>query len=313
MGGLRSILERNAVKFTTSVAQNFGGTVNAGSSAETTFNIPVDTVQIGVHIAWGDMFSPNDLALKVFDANGVLRGESNFLNAPGLTGKREDATTGAVSPGIWRTSVNQTGGIGTAQSFFGTVETTRVEYANLIDWATLPTAMQSVVKSSLRSFLMLPDGNRFRPNAMVSRFDLAAALVRGGRVPQYLAQSPVFTDANDLTTRTAIESVQKSPNGKIFYDAANGSAFRPDNTATRLVAAVALVRAANLQSAAQTAVLSPSVSDYSQIPSEYRGHVAVALQKGFLSLDGNQFAPNRALSRLELAQAMVGITNLAIQ
>ncbi|MCY7374914.1 MAG: S-layer homology domain-containing protein, partial [Pyrinomonadaceae bacterium] len=241
------------------------------------------------------------------------RGESNFLNAPGLTGKRENAAIGGMSSGIWRAAVNHTGGIGTAQSFFGTIETTRVEYANLSDVQTLSPEMQSVVKDSLRSFVMLPDGNRFRPNFTVSRFDLAAALVRGGRVPQYLAQSALFADVNDLTTRVAIESVQKSPNGKLCYDASNGGAFYPDNVATRIIAAVALVKAANLQTAAQTAILSPNISDYSQIPSAWRGYVAVALQKNFLSLNQNTFAPNRPLTRLELAQAMVKLSNLAIQ
>ena len=77
MGGFRSVLERKAVKFSTSVTQNFSGTVNAGSTVETSINMPNDTVQIGVHIAWGNLLSPNDLALKVFDSGGVMRGESN--------------------------------------------------------------------------------------------------------------------------------------------------------------------------------------------------------------------------------------------
>ncbi len=311
MGGFRATLERKAVKFSTATAQNFSGTANAGTSVENIFNIPTDTVQINTHIAWGNILSPNDLALKVFDGNGALRGESNYLNAPGLTGKREDATiSGATASGIWRTSVNHTGGIGTTQIFFGTIETTRVEYADLSDVQTLPSAMQTIVKDSLRSFVMLPDGNRFHPNFAVSRFDLASALLRGGRVPQYLTQSPLFNDATDLTTRTAIESVQKSPNGKLFYDAANGGAFRPDNAAARIVAAVALVKSANIP----TAILQPTVADYAQIPAEYRGYVAAALQKGLLSLDeNNRFAPNRPLTRLELAQAMVKLSNLAIQ
>ena len=311
MGGFRSTLERKAIKFTTATAQNFGGTVVAGTTAENIFNIPTDTVQINAHLAWGNIFSPNDLALKVFDGNNALRGESNYLNAPGLTGKREDATIGgAITSGTWRTSISHTGNIGTAQNFFGTIETTRVEYADLSDVQTLAPAMQTIVKDSLRSFVMLPDGNRFRPNFAVSRFDLAATLVRGGRVPQYLAQSSLYTDATDLTTRTAIESVQKSPNGKLFYDAANGGAFRPDNAATRIVAAVALVKAANLP----TVILQPNVGDYAQIPAEQRGYVAAALQKGLLSLDeNNKFAPNRPLTRLELAQAMVKLSNLAIQ
>ncbi len=191
---------------------------------------------------------------------------------------------------------------------------TRVQYADLTDIQTLSEPMRTIIQDSLRSFVMLPDGKRFRPFAAVSRLDLAAAMLRGGRVPQYLAQSPMFNDASDLTTRMPLESVQKSPNGKLFYDAATGGAFRPDNIATRTVAAVALVKAANLQTAAQTAVLSSTVADCLQIPAEWRGYVAVALQKGIMSLDqNNKFTPNRALTRFELAQAMVKVSNLAVQ
>jgi serine protease AprX len=314
MGLFRSVLDRKAIKFTTSTTQNFSGTVTPGSLVETNINVPVNTIQSAVNISWGDIFSPNDLALKLYGADGFLRGESNNLNAPGLSGKREKITLNSPTSGTWRAVVNHTAGIGTTQNFFGAVETTSVEYANLSDISTLSPEWQAIVKNSLLSYLMLPDGNRFRPTATVSRADLAAALVRGGRVPQYMAATALFSDVNDLTTRGVVESVQKSPNGKLFYDATNGGAFRPDNAATRIIAAVALVKAANLQSSAQTAILSPTVTDFLQIPLEYRGYVAVALQKGFLTLDsGNKFAPNRPLTRLELAQAMVRASNLAIQ
>ncbi|HLM60764.1 MAG TPA: S-layer homology domain-containing protein, partial [Pyrinomonadaceae bacterium] len=122
-----------------------------------------------------------------------------------------------------------------------------------------------------------------------------------------------YTDVTDFTTRNVVESVQKSPGGKLFFDAADNGAFRPDESATKLIAAVALVKAANLQSLAQTTVLPMNIADYSQIPAQWRGYVAVALQKGFLSLDGNSFAPNRSLKRVELAQAMVKLTRSAIE
>jgi len=86
-----------------------------------------------------------------------------------------------------------------------------------------------------------------------------------------------------------------------------------DAFANKIVTAVALVKAANLQSFAQTTVLPISIADHSQIPTEWRGYVAVALQKGFLSLDGNNFAPNRALKRVELAQAMLKLSRLTIE
>jgi hypothetical protein len=56
-----------------------------------------------------------------------------------------------------------------------------------------------------------------------------------------------------------------------------------------------------------------TVTDAAQIPTEWRGYVAVALQKGLLSLDGNSFAPNRALTRIELAQALIESSKISIE
>jgi S-layer homology domain. len=55
--------------------------------------------------------------------------------------------------------------------------------------------------------------------------------------------------------------------------------------------------------------LSPAVADAYKIPTELRGYVAIALQSGFISLDGNLFNPARGISRLELAKGMNAIVN----
>jgi S-layer homology domain len=253
----------------------------------------------------------NDLALSVRDASGNLRGESNYLNLPVITGRREKVTLNAPPAGMWQAAVQHTAGIGTNQTFVGAVETTRVEFAPLVDVQNLSAEMQTAIKDSLRSFVMLPEKKHFRPFWEVSRSELAATLLRGGRVPQYVGVSPFFTDVTDLTTRNAVESAYKFPGGQLFFDVANGGAFRPNNGATKLVAAVALVKAANLQSLVTSTPL--SVLDAAQIPTELRGYVAVALQKGLLSADGGNFNSNRSLTRAELAQAIVRVNKLAIQ
>ena len=89
--------------------------------------------------------------------------------------------------------------------------------------------------------------------------------------------------------RTSVESVQKFPGGKLFPDVSNTN-FRPDEAATRLVTAIALVKAANLQSQTYTAILPISMIDANLIPIEWRGYVAIALQKGFLSVNNNKFS-----------------------
>ena len=153
---------------------------------------------------------------------------------------------------------------------------------------------------------MLPEGNKFLGNAVVSRAELAATLLRAGLVPQYLASKPMFSDVRNLTTRSAVESVQSNPNGKLFFDVATGN-FYPYKAVSRLVAAVAFVKAANLDSVAATSSLPLSVSDALTIPAAYRGYVAVALQNGWLNLEGNKFNPNQAMTRMELAQAIIAV------
>jgi serine protease AprX len=311
-GLFRAVYDKDVVNFTTSVAQSFEQTAIPGNSSAFTFTVPENTAQMSVNITWG--LSANDLSLRVFDASGALRGESNNLNLPVLTGRREKVVLNNPTGQTYRAVVQHTGGIGTAQNFFGLVETSTVNYAQLNDVRNLTTDAKSVIYESLRSFVMTPEGKKhFRPAAATTRAELAATLVRGGAVPQFIAMNPVYTDVRDTATRGLVESVQLNPSGRLIYDAANGGAFRPDNSATRLVAAVAFVKAAGLDNQAANAVLPLSVADASQIPAEWRGYVAVALQRGFLTLDGNNFSPNRAVTRFELAQAMNRIVRLSIQ
>ncbi|MBA3631499.1 MAG: S-layer homology domain-containing protein, partial [Acidobacteria bacterium] len=68
-----------------------------------------------------------------------------------------------------------------------------------------------------------------------------------------------------------------------------------------------------LESLTAVSNLPLSVADASSIPAEWRGYVAVALQKGLITIDGNKFNPNRALTRIELALAMVNLTHLTAQ
>ena len=151
---------------------------------------------------------------------------------------------------------------------------------------------------------MLPEGRKFRPNDAVSRLELAEALVRAGLVPQYMAAAPMFTDVRDDYSRNLVESTQAFPSGSLFYDATAGRNFYPYNGATKLAAAIAFVRAAGLSSQAATASLPLTVSDALSIPTAWRGYVAVALQRGLISLDGNAFNPSRSLTRIELATSL---------
>lgn len=307
MGAFRSTTRRNGVKFITSTPQSFSESVLPGLTRSMNVTIPQNTVQASVNISWG--LSTNDFGLKLFNSGGNLIGESNYLNLPGLTGRREKVVLREPSSQTLTAAVRHTGNIGTTQNIFGSVEVTRVEYPNLSDLSGLSPQLLDQTRQSLLASLVLPLGTKFRPGSSVSRADLAEAIVRAGLVPQYVAANPLFIDVKDRTTRNTVESVQSNPNGRLFVDAAAGGRFYPNESATQLVAAIALVKAANLDSLAATSSLPASV-DADSIPAAWRGHVAVALQKGLISLDGNSFNPNRAVSRLELAQAMNAIIRL---
>jgi hypothetical protein len=115
----------------------------------------------------------------------------------------------------------------------------------------------------------------------------------------------MYDDVKEVEWRNVIESSQANPGGKLFFDADVSGMFRPDEFASRLVTAVALVRAAGLESQAMSTSLPTNVSDRNSVPAQWRGHVALALQKGWMNLNGGAFEPNRALTRAELIQAAV--------
>jgi serine protease AprX len=309
-GLFRSVLDTKTVGFTTSTIKNLSGSVSPNSALDATVSIPANTVQTSVNINWGDLTSPNDLGLRVYSTDGALRGESNYLNLPGLTGKREKVTIRNPIDESWRVSVRNSLGIGTTQNFVGTISATQIHFHDFKDLQGLPTLDQQAVYESVGSYLMLSDSKKFHPYWMVSRSEFAESLVRGGRVPQFVAARQMFTDVFDLTTRAAVESVQSNPSGKLFFDVSSGDAFRPYDATTQLVAAVAFVKAAKLENSAATAVLPSTVKDSLSIPIQWRGYVAVALQKGFLSLDENgKFNPNHSLTRVELSKSLVALTH----
>jgi serine protease AprX len=319
MGIFRASLDRRQARFVNDPLRMFSGTVPLGllgllGSYTANINIPQNSLLASVQVAWGPELSINDLSMQLTAPNGATRPVVNTLNLPILTGRRERDLIKNPAPGTWRVKLTHTL-IGTPEDFIGTLETTRAEYPPLSDISGLTAAQKADAYQNLRWFAMATSsGDRFRPQFTISRFDLASALVVCGRVPQYMGGQPRFTDATDKATRIMVESVQMAPGGPLFTDASTGGPFRPDDRATRLTAAIALVRAAGLRSEAESkAGISLSVSDAISIPSNLRGYVWVALNRGLMTSDGGVFRPNDAMKRVELARAMVVMTNLATQ
>ncbi len=302
MGGFRSTLSRNGIRFVTRTSHTFEQTVFPIQTSSANVAIPQNTIQVGVNIYWD--LSANDFGLRLYDQSNSLLGESNYLNLPGFTGRREKVVLRNPVSQTLRASISHSGYVGTSQQVFGAVEVTQVDYPVLLDLSTLSPVQVVQVQRSLLANLMLPEGQKFRPNASVTRLELAEGMVRAGLVPQYMASAAMFTDVRDTYSRNVVESTQAFPSGSLFYDATPGGKFNRYNGATKLAAAIAFVKAAGLSSQAVSASLPLTVSDASSIPAAWRGYVAIALQRGFLSLDGNAFNPSRSLTRLELATSL---------
>jgi serine protease AprX len=311
MGVFRATLDQGQVSFANDEPQHFNGFITPLGSYSVNVNVPADAVLASVQTAWGPLSSTNDLALTLYDAAGAQLGASSLPNRPGLTGKREGICLRAPGAGSVRVDLKQALGttVGTSQPVYGVLDVTRVQYAPLSDLSDLSAAARSDIYQALRTFVMSAYGNRFRPSFGVTRAELAAALVKSGLVPQYLPGQARFTDVRDASTMIFVESAQSAPSGALFWDATPGGQFRPDDFATRLTAAVALVRAAGLQTEANAAASQPlNLNDASEIPTAMRGYVTVALSHGFLTADGGNFRSQSPLTRAELAHAIVSIS-----
>jgi serine protease AprX len=312
-GSWRSILDRDQVSFLNDPLSTFSGTVSPGGSVDTTVQIPADTVFATMQIGWGPLWSVSDLGLYVYDSAGNLRAQSNSINLPGLTGKTERVVLNLPTAGTYRIRVKNGSILGLSQNFAGVVQFNRVSYGNLSDAGLLNTSVRTDVNQILRSFSMWPVGSKFRPEFVVSRADLASALVLGARVPQYLPGAPSYSDVRDLPTMAFVETAQASPGGALFTDVVKGGRFRPTEGVTRLVAAVALVRAAGLKAEAEAKTNTPlSFADALTIPAELRGYVSVAVSKGFIQAD-TLFRPQDSFTRGEVAHAIALIQNSAVQ
>lgn len=310
IGNFRAVMGRGQVRFVKDPTQIFSGTLMPGGNVEARLNVPADAVFASTDIAWGPFFTLNDLALTSYNPAGAKAAESNYLNLPGLTGKRERTLVSMPQAGTWRARVTNTlSAIASPQDFTGLFQTAHVEYAPTADLAGLDAATLDNIRQSIRALALWPDvDGRFRPAGAVTRSELAGAMVAGARIPQYVPNTPSFVDVTDTPTMNFAEAAQQ-----LFPDAPRGGSFYPDAQAARLVAAIVLVRAAGLRAEADSkqGVALP-YTDSLSVPSKYRGYVQVAVQYGLMSA-GTQFSPNAPLTRAELARGVATIIRMNSQ
>jgi serine protease AprX len=307
IGLFRAVMNRGQVRFVKDPTQTFSGTVFPGGAVEAGLSVPANAVFASTDVAWGPIISTNDLALASFDPTGRKAAESNYLNLPGLTGKRERTLVDVPAAGTWRARVTHTlSVVATPQDFSGVFETAHVEYAPMADLAGLDAFTLDNIRQAVRALAVWPDADGlFRPGAAVTRAELAEAMIVGARVPQYVPNTPSFLDVQDATTMNFAEGAQA-----LFPDAARGGTFRPDERVTRLVAAVVLVRAAGLQAEADSkAGAFLGYTDTQSIPWNLRGYVQVAVSRGLMT-SSQQFNPAGAFTRAELARGVATILRM---
>ncbi len=305
IGAWRSTLDRGQIEFVNSSPTLLSGTVLPGQTYQTTVQIPENALVASIQIAWGPLLSTNDLDLYIYDPTGLLRAKATTINLPGLTGKRERLVLTKPAAGIWSIRVRHAIPLlATSQQFTGAVELSEARYTRVNDVGSLSVELRDDIHQSIRTFAMLPVGSQFKPAFDVKRSDFAAALVLGARVPQYLPGQSNYIDARDAMTMLFVESVQSSPEGPLFLDSQPGGTFKPNDTVTRLTAAIALVRGAGLRSEAEAkAGIQLNYIDAATIPSELRGYVSVAVAHGLMQAT-TEFRPHSMLTRAELASGI---------
>jgi serine protease AprX len=320
-GGWRGSAFQNQVQFTEGATQ-FGGSAGPGSTNDSVLNIPANATAASVQIAWGGLLTPNALSLALIDPDGIQKAASDVPNAPGLTGKRQRTILNLPAAGAWKARVvnpaalpvgvtyaNTATGVG-AQSYTGLLRVTSANYVPMSDLAGLDSTSIAAINQDFRSLTMSQIGSKFRPTFGVSRGNLAAALVRGARVPQYLPAQSNYTDIRDRSMMLFVESAQASPTGALFPSVVPSGAFNPDGTVDRLTAVVALVRAAGLRPQAESGTYTLTYADAASIPASLRGYVAVAVQNGLIKANGATFNPQGAFTRLDLANALAHIASM---
>jgi serine protease AprX len=312
-GEWRGTAYQGQVQFINCAPLVFNGTLTSGAASDSSITVPPNVLRISVQIGWGGLLSQNNLKLTLLDPQGVKQSTANAGISVGLTGGRQRSVVDLPAAGAWTVHVENSGTLYNQQAYTGIVEVTTADYQPMKDLSSLDTVSVSEIYQDLRSLVMTPIGQRFQPNFGVTRADLAAALVLGARVPQYLPGQSSYTDVRDNATMLFVESAQAAPNGALFPATNPGSLFLPDGSVDRLTAAVALVRAAGLRQQAESGTYTLTYLDASSIPAPLRGYVALAGQKALIKTSGSSFNPQGSFTRLDLSHAMARLATLATQ
>lgn len=320
-GAFRSNLSDAGVSYSRDQMSGSTGSVAPGSSYSTSFNVPFDALFATVEVAWlqGGLQDglQNGSALNIISSTVSGPGYTTTLSSPGLLGgllgfaalKKTGVTLTDPAPGRWTINVtnNTPGAMGAAQSFVIAVEVFRARYS-LDGLNQLSSSDRVAATRALRTGLMTPMSGSFAGSSFATRLDLSRALAlgAGARVPQYLPDSPSFSDEPRDFNAIFIESVTHSPFGDLM--GTTGSTFNPQARIDRASVAMAIVKALGLDQEAQAAMVSNAgLADWNLIPAQARGYVSVAISHNLMRASSGYFRPMDSITRLDLATAAVAL------
>jgi serine protease AprX len=320
----------------------FAGTVPSGSSTTHTFTIPPNTRFTFVQLDWDGAVGEqqlvvdntniaiNDLALTVLKGGSTVA-SSDELNLAALFGSREAVKMEFPAAGTYTAQV--TGGLaGFAQPVDQPYRLTVTHFIydpnQVSDAASLDDATRVKALRLVYDRVMFADGGVFRPGDVLTRMELARAVMFGARVMQYMPAQPSFVDLTPASPESLIvESLKRD--GVMGLD---GATFGPSAQVARLELAVAMVRALRLDAQARALAGSNVTSngqvltDNAQIPGPLRGYVQLALDRGvlqafpaelreiapgqFQAVPGPRFEPERQVRRADFLNPMLKVINI---
>jgi serine protease AprX len=317
------------------------GSISTSGAQTHQINIPSNARFAFIQLDWGAAggedevvvdntnLVANDLSLTV-QHNGQTVASSDDLNLVGLFGAREGVKLEFPEAGAYTLQVDANLGVGSPvnQPYTITVNYYTFDPAQVGDVSALDQATRTNVYRLVYDRIMSADGNYFRPDDVLTRTELARALMLGARVPQYIPNSPTFTDLAAGTPESLFaESLRKEG-----VMGVSGTTFGSATQVNRLEQAVAMVRALRMDSDARalagstvTAVTNGGtrqpLTDNANIPAALRGYVQIALDQGlmqaypaaiiqtgpgqFVAVPGPRFEPTTLVKRSDFAASMI--------
>lgn len=327
-------------------AQTFHIDFDPSVSGPTSANASTFTVEAGINVL--DVFATVDTLLEEGTGNFVgMRvtspsgaSYSTAIETPVLGGRARQIVLQNPEAGTWTIEIRGARGLAAAPQASsptqiaapgpadGTVTQIRYILPNIPDIAGHPqrAAIETAIKSRLID--TFADGT-FRPNATVTREDLARSLAFNTPLRQSLALTPRFTDVSGdfrniaeafTSSGSTLRDYNFVPTGLMSF---SGTSFNRLGSVNRLDLAVALVKAIGDDAAARSLAGSTitsggtALSDNAQIPTALRGYVQIAIDKGlfeafpaeviqiapgvFQALPGPRFEPGTVVKRSTLA------------